>query len=182
MLSADENQPSGTSAQRNRNTERPRGKKEPRRRKSGQQQTSAPEQLAPEQLQSVDEPVAVPLPPLASERPDNAHTHAPSAIPVESAETVPASIQAIANAYRDYTKSSLEQTRLFLEKLGCARSLESVFELQADFVKQAWDAFIADSQRIRELQRNIGRQTLAGLEAFVARMNQAVALPGASRR
>ena len=194
MLSADENQPGGKSGQRNRNTERQRGKAEQRRRKSSQQKTSEREQL-----QSAEEQVAAVIAP-AIDRADTvqmqtadveaAHfeTATMETANSETATSAPASpetgltsIQAIANAYGDYTKRSLEETGLFFEKLGRARSLDTVFELHAEFVKQAWDRFIADSQKIRELHRNLGRQTWAGVETFAAGMSRTVLPPRAAR-
>ena len=101
--------------------------------------------------------------------------------PITSAETVPVGLQTIANAYGDYTRKSFEQTKFLFEKLAGVRSLDKAFELQANFVKQACDTFIADSQRIRELHRDLAKQRLVHLEGFVAKMTQAVLVPRLTR-
>ena len=75
-------------------------------------------------------------------------TPAPAAAPVGG-------IQAIANAYRDYTRKSLEDAQSFAEKLSTARSLDKAVEAQAEFAKKACENFAADSRKIRELHREL---------------------------
>jgi hypothetical protein len=84
-----------------------------------------------------------------------------------SAEAAPVSYQTIANAYGDLTRRSLDQTTSFLEKFWGVRSLDKVFELQAEFTKQACDNFVAESQRIRDLHRELAKQRLESWEGFV---------------
>jgi hypothetical protein len=87
--------------------------------------------------------------------------------PSASAEAAPVSYQTIANAYGDLTRRSLDQTTSFFEKFWGVRSLDKVFELQAEFTKQACDNFVAESQRIRDLHRELAKQRLESWEGFV---------------
>jgi phasin family protein len=64
-------------------------------------------------------------------------------------------IQAIANAYRDYTKQSLEDAQSFAEKLTAARSLDKAVEAQTEFARQACETFADNSRKIRELHREL---------------------------
>src|ERR1700730_1366281 len=57
---------------------------------------------------------------------------------VAPADDLPTSIQTIANAYGDYTKKSLQQSRSFVEKLMYVRSLDQAIEIQAEFARQAY--------------------------------------------
>jgi phasin family protein len=75
-------------------------------------------------------------------------TPSPAAAPADG-------IQAIANAYRDYTRKSLEDAQSFAEKLSAARSLDKAVEAQAEFAKKACENFAADSRKIRELHREL---------------------------
>ncbi|MBI5323481.1 MAG: phasin family protein [Bradyrhizobium sp.] len=76
--------------------------------------------------------------------------------PAPSPAAAPADgIQAIANAYRDYTKKSLEDAQSFAEKLTAARSLDKAMEAQTEFARKACETFAADSQKIRELHREL---------------------------
>jgi hypothetical protein len=99
---------------------------------------------------------------------------APSIGAVAPAHSFPISIQTIANAYGDYTKKSFEQTKSFVEKLSGARSLDKVIEIQTEFAKQAYETFVAESQKIRELYSGLAKQTFKPFEGLVAR-----ATPGA---
>jgi phasin family protein len=76
--------------------------------------------------------------------------------PVPSPAAAPAAgIQAIANAYRDYTTKSLEDAQSFAEKLTAARSLDKAVEAQTEFARKACETFAADSRKIRELHREL---------------------------
>jgi hypothetical protein len=87
--------------------------------------------------------------------------------PTESVETAPVSYQTIANAYGDITRRSFDQTTSFFEKFWGLRSFDKAFELQSEFAKEAYDNFVAESQKIRELHRELTRQRLQRWEGFV---------------
>ena len=99
---------------------------------------------------------------------------APSIGAVAPADNFPISIQTIANAYGDYTRKSFEQTKSFVEKLSGARSLDKVIEIQTEFAKQAYETFVAESQKIRELYSGLAKQAFKPFEGLVAK-----ATPGA---
>jgi len=76
------------------------------------------------------------------------------AVPSPAAAPV-GGVQAIADAYRDYTRKSLEDAQSFAEKLSTARSLEKAVEAQAEFARQACETFAANSRKLRELHREL---------------------------
>jgi phasin family protein len=81
--------------------------------------------------------------------------------PVESAaEPAPVSLQTIANAYRDYTRKSLEEFGSFVEQLSSVRSLDKAMTVQSEFVKRAYETSVAESQKICELHNRLAKQTL----------------------
>ena len=163
MLRRDDKRPIGKSGQRKRKAEQGGKKPEPRRRKAAQQQDPQPDQLqdAPEAISALVTSTAIsPTGTFPSD----------TVVPVASAETVPVSYRTIANAYRNYTRQSLDQTRSFFEKLGGVRSLDKAFELQTEFAKQAYEGFAAESQKIRELHSELARQRLKIWEGLVVRM------------
>jgi hypothetical protein len=92
--------------------------------------------------------------------------------PVAIEEATPVSYRAIADAWGNYSRTSLEQTRSYFEKLAGVRSLGAAFEVQAEFAKQACDSFVAQSQRIGELQGEMTKQRLKRLEGFMQKMTQ----------
>jgi chemotaxis protein histidine kinase CheA len=87
------------------------------------------------------------------------------AMPAESAR--PVSIQTIANAYGCYAAKSLEQTGSFFGQLAGARSFNKAFELQTEFARQAYETFVAESQKIRELHSELAKQRMRSLEGLV---------------
>jgi len=97
--------------------------------------------------------------------------------PIASAETAPVGFHNIANAYGDYTKKSLEQTSAFFKQIAGVRSIDKAFELQTEFAKEACNTFLAESQKIRELHRELARQRLRSLEGFVDKMTQSALSP-----
>jgi phasin family protein len=136
----------------------------------------APEQEAVESAAAVEEAApAEPVERVASFRermasamppPDIAPAKPVTAAPAEIAQTVPSpatapatGIQAIANAYRDYTRKSLEDAQSFAEKLTAARSLDKAMEAQTEFARQACETFADNSRKIRELHRELFWQT-----------------------
>jgi len=165
MSNTDENKPIGKPGQRNR-------KGEQRRQKSRQPQSPKPDQhLGPEpdQLQSPEpdrQPDAREQIDAAAAPADDTPTEAAASAP---AGTVAVSLQTIATAYGDYTRRSLEETRSFVERLKVARSLDKVMEAQTEFARQAYETFVAESQKIRELHSELARQTLKPLQGLVSK-------------
>jgi phasin family protein len=98
---------------------------------------------------------------------------APSVRAVAPADNFPISIQTIANAYGDYTKKSLQDTRSFVEKLMGVRSLDKAIEIQTEFARQAYETFVAESQKISELYSELAKQIFKPLEGFVAKVTHA---------
>lgn len=76
-------------------------------------------------------------------------------------------MQTIALAYGEYTRKSFEQTKSFVEKLAGVRSLDQAIEIQTEFAKQAYETFVMDAQRIRELYSGLAKQTFEGAVAKV---------------
>ena len=98
---------------------------------------------------------------------------APSITPVAPADSFPISIQTIANAYGDYTKKSLHDTRSFVEKLMGVRSLDKAVVIQIEFARQAYETFVAESQKISGLYGELAKQIFKPLEGFVAKVTPA---------
>jgi len=88
---------------------------------------------------------------------------------IGSAETAAVSLQTIATAYGDYTKKSFEETKCFVEKLSGVRSLDKAVEVQTEFAKQAYETFVAESQKIRQLYGELAKQTLKPLQGLTGK-------------
>ena len=93
---------------------------------------------------------------------------APDAFAVRAAapaKTPSIDFQTIAMAYGDYTKKSYEQTKSYVEKLAGVRSLDKAIEIQTEFAKQAYETFVHESQKIRELYSGLAKQSFEGAVA-----------------
>jgi hypothetical protein len=84
----------------------------------------------------------------------------PASAEPSPAEPAPVSLQTIANAYRDYTRKSLEEFGSFVEQLSGVRSLDKAMTVQSEFVKRAYETSVAESQKICELHNRLAQQTL----------------------
>ena len=110
------------------------------------------------------EPVSAapsPAEPVSTEPPSTEPVSAESVSAVPSpAEPAPVSLQTIANAYRDYTRKSIEEFGSFVEQLSGVRSLDKAMTVQSEFVKRAYETSVAESQKICELHNRLAKQAL----------------------
>jgi hypothetical protein len=87
-----------------------------------------------------------------------------------SSDTFPGGFQAIATAYGDYAKKSFEDTKSFVEKLSGAKSFDKVIEIQTEFAKTAYEAFVTESQKVTALYGDLAKQSYKPFGSFVAKM------------
>ncbi|SHI16175.1 phasin family protein [Bradyrhizobium erythrophlei] len=80
----------------------------------------------------------------------------------------PVSVQTIANAYVDYTRKSLQESRSFAEKLMGVRSFDKAIEVQTEFARQSVANFVAGSQKICELYGKLATQMVRPWEGLAA--------------
>jgi hypothetical protein len=88
---------------------------------------------------------------------------------VPPADAAAISFQTIANAYGDYARKSCDETRSFVERLRGVRSLDEALGIQAEFATQAYLTFLAESQKIFGIYRELARQSFRPLERLAAR-------------
>ena len=188
MSNTDQGKPAGKSGRRNRKGER--GKKAAPQENSTESSTVSPapvELQSPDQDQppqpepvhaespkvdqpAIDEPVeavAAPPEPQPAAAPSPSEPASAESVSAESAsakpspaEPAPVSLQTIANAYRDYTRKSIEEFGSFVEQLSGVRSLDKAMTVQSEFVKRAYETSVAESQKICELHNRLAKQTL----------------------
>ena len=87
-----------------------------------------------------------------------------------STNSFPGGFQAIATAYGDYTKKSFEDTRSFVEKLSGVKSVDKAIEIQTEFAKSTFETFMAESQKIGALYRDLATQSTKPFGGFLAKM------------
>ena len=84
--------------------------------------------------------------------------------------TVSKGWQAIATEYADYSKKSFEDGSAALEKLFGAKSLEKAIEVQSDYVKTAYEGFVAEATKLGELYTDLAKETYKPFEGFLAKV------------
>jgi hypothetical protein len=139
------------------------------------QQPEPVQSKQPEPLQSQQpEPVQSKQPePLQSKQPEPLQRQKPQVDAALAAANCPSvDFQTLATAYGNYTKKSFEDTKAFVEKLSGVRSLEKAVEIQTEFAKQAYETFVTESQKIRELYSGLAKQSLKPFEGLVAKKSQ----------
>ena len=192
MLSSDETNAGGKSKSRKAKAVQEKAVQDGNKARSGKRKAQQVPQMdhppaAPEQAEaempvaaittvapaSIDTSAAVPAateeaaPAAVTESPSPADTtpaepSSPSPAAAAAAEE-PVSYRSIADAWGDYSRTSLDQTRSYFEKLAGVRSLGAAFELQAEFARQACETFVAQSRKIGELQGEMAKQRLKRL-------------------
>ena len=83
--------------------------------------------------------------------------------------TVQKGFQAIATEVADYSKKSFEDGTAAFEKLIGAKSFEKAIEIQSDYVKSAYESFIAEATKIGELYTGFAKETYKPFEAMAAK-------------
>ena len=92
---------------------------------------------------------------------------------VSCATGLQSGVNAIAAAYGDYAKKSYEDTKSFVEKLSGVKSLDKALEAQTEFVRSAYETFVAESQKIAGLYSDCAKQTFKPYEGLVAKFTPA---------
>jgi hypothetical protein len=85
---------------------------------------------------------------------------------VKALEVATTSTQAIAVETADYAKKSFEQTASTFEKLVGVKSLDKVIEIQTDYVKSAYEGFVAQSTKTGELYTKLAQDSFAPFNAL----------------
>ena len=75
--------------------------------------------------------------------------------------------QAIAAEMADYSKKSFEETTALTEKLLGSKSLEKAIEIQSNYVKSAYESFVAEATKIGELYADLAKETYKPLESLI---------------
>lgn len=76
--------------------------------------------------------------------------------------------QAIAVEAADYTKKSFENGSAFIDKLASARSIDSAVEIQSDYARQTYEAFVAEAGRIGDLYADLAKEAYKPFETIMA--------------
>ena len=82
-------------------------------------------------------------------------------------------VQAIAVESVDYSKKAFEDSTAAMEKLFGAKSLEKAIEIQQDYVKSAYEGFVAQATKIGELYVDLAKEAYKPYEGYLSKLTPA---------
>jgi len=88
---------------------------------------------------------------------------------VRSLGEVSKGFQAIAATVVDYSKKSFEDGTRAFEQLMGAKSFEQVWEIQSQYAKKAFDAYVAQASKVGEMYVNLARSAYQPVEQAAVR-------------
>jgi hypothetical protein len=89
---------------------------------------------------------------------------------MNSFSTLSKGVQAIAAESVDYSKKAFEDSTATLEKLFGTKSVEKALEIQQDYMKSAYEGFVAQATKIGELYVDLAKQAYKPYEGYLAKM------------
>ncbi|MGD9924006.1 MAG: phasin family protein [Pseudorhodoplanes sp.] len=87
--------------------------------------------------------------------------------------TLSKGVQTIAVESVDYTKKAFEDGTATMEKLFGAKSLEKAVEIQQEYVKNAYEGFVAQATKMGELYVDLAKEAYKPYEGYLAKMTPA---------
>jgi hypothetical protein len=80
-------------------------------------------------------------------------------------ETVQQNLKAIATAHADFAKTSFEHGKTYVAQLAQVKSLDQAVELNTQYAKAAYEAFVAEANKISDLYKEFTKEVFAPLAA-----------------
>ena len=77
--------------------------------------------------------------------------------------------QAIATEAGGYASKSFEEGGAALERLLSAKSLEEAFDVQSQYLKRAYEGFVAETTTLGNLYADLARDAYKPFESVIAR-------------
>jgi hypothetical protein len=90
-------------------------------------------------------------------------------VAASSLAVVSKGMQALSADAVDYTRKTFEASSASFEKLLGAKSLDTAFEIQADFARSAYEGFVAQTTRVGELVTDIAKESYKPFEGALSR-------------
>jgi len=81
-------------------------------------------------------------------------------------------MQSLAVEMADYSKKSFEDGASTVEKLMAAKSVDKAMEIQTDYMKSAYEGFVAQATKVGELYADLAKDAYKPLEGMVAKASK----------
>lgn len=83
--------------------------------------------------------------------------------------TISKGVQAIAVEVADYSKKSFEQGSATVEKILGAKTLDKAIELQSDYVKSAYEGYVAQMTKVGEMYADLAKEIYKPYEGVLGK-------------
>src|SRR5437879_4741678 len=90
-------------------------------------------------------------------------------VAMKSFGAVSKGFQAIAAEVADYSKKSFEDSTAAMEKLLGAKTVEKAVEVQSDYVRGAYEGFVAQATKLGELYADLAKESYKPFEGIVGK-------------
>lgn len=77
--------------------------------------------------------------------------------------------QTVATEMADYSKKSFEDGAAAFEKMLAAKTFDKALEVQTDYVRSAYEGFVAQATKFGELYADMAKDAYKPLEGFVGK-------------
>jgi hypothetical protein len=89
----------------------------------------------------------------------------------ESLASLSSGVQAIAAEATEYARKSVEAGGSFVEALFSAKSLEDAVDIQTEYVRRSYEAFVTEASRLGELYADLAKDAYKPFESLVVAAN-----------
>lgn len=79
-------------------------------------------------------------------------------------------VQALALETQDYSKKAMETGSAAMEDLLAAKSLDKAVEVQSDYMKTAYEAFVGQATKVNEMVGDLAKETYKPYEGMFAKV------------
>ena len=82
-------------------------------------------------------------------------------------------LQAIVAEATEYSKKSIDDRLIFVEKLLGVKSLETMIRIQSDYAKTSYEDFVAQTKKMGELYSNLAKEAFKPIETAITKVQAA---------
>lgn len=101
---------------------------------------------------------------------------------VKALDVASTGTKAIVVETADYAKKSFDQNAATFEKLAGVKSLDQAIQIQSDYLKSAYEGFVAHATKTRELYTKLAQDSLAPFGALRSAAEAAIVPAKAATR
>jgi hypothetical protein len=88
---------------------------------------------------------------------------------MKAASTLATGLQSVAGEAAEYSKKSYEHGTKAVEQLMAVKSIDKAFEVQAEYAKTAYEAFVAQTTKMTEMMTAMAKDAYKPFETAVSK-------------